>query len=92
MRNVLFAPIAACVALAAALFQSQAAEECMIGDAALCLAAPNCHWDGERRGCFPGPAKYQDVCAAHEGKAICDTSSLGCKWSDATSKCESKIK
>jgi hypothetical protein len=86
MRNVLFALIAACVVLIAASL----AEECAIGDAALCLADPNCHWDGERRGCYPGPAPFRDACAAHGDKAICDTSSLGCKWSEAASKCESK--
>ena len=46
----------------------------MIGDAALCLADPNCHWDGSRRGCYPGPAPFKDACAAHEAKAICDVS------------------
>ena len=90
MRIVLFAMIAACVVLAAASFKSEAAEQCMIGDAALCLADPNCHWDGERRGCYPGPAPFRDACASHGDKAICDTSSLGCQWSDATNKCESK--
>jgi hypothetical protein len=89
MRNVMFALIAACFALAAPS-QSQAAEECMIGDAALCLAHPGCHWVSERRGCYPGPAPIQDPCNAHEQKGICDTSSLNCKWSDAANKCESK--
>jgi hypothetical protein len=67
-----------------------AAAECMIGDSALCLADPNCHWDGEKRGCYPGPLPKQDVCVAHGDETICNASSLGCKWSDATSKCESK--
>jgi hypothetical protein len=62
----------------------------MIGDAALCLAHPKCHWDGQRRGCYPGPATLSDACAAHEDMAICDISSLGCQWSDAAQKCESK--
>jgi hypothetical protein len=90
MRSAMFALIAACVALTVNSIQSLAAEECMIGDAALCLAAPNCHWDGQRRGCYPGPATFSDACAAHEDKAVCEISSLGCQWSDATKKCESK--
>lgn len=74
------------------VLQSKAADqECMIGDAALCLAAsPKCHWDAERRGCYPGPAAFRDACAAHKDKEICASSSLGCQWSDANNKCESK--
>ena len=91
MRSLIVGLIAALVVIAAGSFKGEAAENCMIGDAALCLAAPNCHWDGERRGCFPGPAPYRDACAAHEDKAICDTdTTLGCKWSAETNKCESK--
>jgi hypothetical protein len=66
------------------------AGECATGDAAICLADPNCHWDGEKRGCYPGPGEKRDACAAHGSEGICNTSSLGCKWSAATSKCESK--
>lgn len=90
MQTAIYALIAACFALTAAPSLGQAAEECMIGDAALCLAAPNCWWDNQRRGCYPGEAPEQDPCNAHEQKGLCDTSSLGCKWSDATNKCESK--
>jgi hypothetical protein len=36
----------------------------MIGDAALCLAAPNCWWDNRGRGCYPGQAPAADRCAA----------------------------
>jgi hypothetical protein len=90
MRSLIIALIAALVIIAAGSFKGEAAEECMIGDAALCLSDPNCHWDGSRRGCFPGPAPKQDVCVVHEDKAVCGTSSLGCQWSDGTNKCESK--
>jgi hypothetical protein len=86
----MFALIVAFAVLTTTSSQSPAAEECMIGDAALCLAAPNCHWDGEKRGCYPGPAAFRDACAAHEDKGICATSSLGCQWSDADNKCVSK--
>ena len=90
MRNMMVALIAVPLALSLGTGAS-AAENCMIGDSALCLADPNCHWDGERRGCFPGPLKAQDVCAVHEDKTVCDTdTSLGCKWSAETNKCESK--
>jgi hypothetical protein len=91
MRNAIFAMFTACLALTAATPRSPAAEECMIGDAALCLlAAPKCHWDSDRRGCYPGPGAFRDACAAHEDKGVCVTSSLGCQWSDAGNKCESK--
>ncbi len=89
MRSAIVALLAV-VAILALPFESQAAEECMIGDAALCLADPKCHWDGERRGCYPGHAPFRDACAAHEDKAICATSSLGCQWSETANKCESK--
>ena len=90
MRNALFVLIAAGVLSLAAATKSPAAEECMIGDAALCLANPNCHWEADKRGCYPGPAAFRDACAAHGAKDICNTSSLGCQWSDADNKCESK--
>jgi hypothetical protein len=67
-----------------------AAAECPTGDSAICLSLPDCHWDGEKRGCYPGPGEKQDACAAHESQSICNTSSLGCKWSDTANKCESK--
>jgi hypothetical protein len=91
MRNVIFALICACFAFATAPSIGNAAEEeCMIGDAALCLAAPNCWWDSQRRGCYPGKAPVQDPCNAHEQADLCNTSSLNCKWSDGANKCESK--
>lgn len=87
----LFAALAFIAIIATGAPQSNATEqECMIGDAALCLAAPNCWWDGERRGCYPGEAPRRDACHAHEDKNICNTSSLGCQWSEAASKCEAK--
>ena len=90
MRSALFALIAVCVALTVNSVPSLTAEDCMIGDAALCLAHPKCLWDGQRRGFYAGPATLSDACAAHEDMAICDISSLGCQWSDAAQKCESK--
>jgi hypothetical protein len=90
MRNVLFALIAAWIGLTAASSWGLAADECMIGDAALCLAAPKCHWDGQKRGCYPGSAPIRDACAAHGDKGLCATSSLGCQWSDTDNKCVSK--
>jgi hypothetical protein len=91
MRNSMTALIAACFTLAVLPTAGQAAdEECMIGDAALCLANPNCHWDVNRRGCYPGPAAKQDPCNAHEQEGLCNTSSLNCQWSEAANKCESK--
>ena len=92
MRGIVATLIALLFALGASTVETAAADECMIGDAALCLAAdPNCHWDTEKRGCYPGPAAYQDSCAVHVDKALCagDTT-LGCRWSDSANKCETK--
>jgi hypothetical protein len=92
MRRLCVALIAALLVLGSASFKAEAAadQECMIGDAALCLAAPNCWWDNQRRGCYPGKAPPIDRCATHEQKGVCDTSSLNCRWSDSANKCESK--
>jgi hypothetical protein len=89
MRSAMAALLAATILVACSV-ASEAAEECMIGDAALCLADPKCHWDGEKRGCYPGPAPFRDACAAHEDKGICASSSLGCQWSESAKKCEAK--
>ena len=68
----------------------KAAEDCMIGDAALCAANPNCHWDFQARGCEKGPPPHQDACAAHEGKDICNgDTTIGCKWNAEKDRCES---
>lgn len=67
-----------------------AAEDCMIGDAALCAANPNCHWDFQARGCEKGPPPHQDACAAHGSKETCNgDTTLGCTWDEAAAKCES---
>ncbi len=89
LRRMIIALIAIPIAIGAGTLKTAAEESCMIGDAALCLADPNCHWDGEKRGCYPGPLQAQDACAVHEDKTICDTDvALGCKWT--ADKCESK--
>jgi hypothetical protein len=91
MRGPVAIVIALFLSLAASVVETSAAEECMIGDSALCLANPNCHWDGERRGCFPGPAEFQDACAAHGDQAICDgDTTLGCQWSAEAKACGTK--
>ena len=66
MRRLCIVLIAAPLVLSPASFQAQAAadQECMIGDAALCLAAPNCWWDNRGRGCYPGQAPAADRCVA----------------------------
>jgi hypothetical protein len=89
VRRMMFVLIASLPAIAAGMLGASAAE-CATGDAAICLADPNCHWDGEKRGCYPGPGEKRDACAAHGTEGICNTSSLGCKWSAAAGKCESK--
>jgi hypothetical protein len=91
MRAIIAFPIALAFALAPSLVEAGAAEKCMIGDAALCLASPDCHWDADKRGCYPGQAEYQDACAAHTDQNLCDLdTSLGCKWSSSANKCETK--
>jgi hypothetical protein len=91
MHGLVAIVIALTLALGASVVETSAAEECMIGDSALCLANPNCHWDGEKRGCYPGPAQDQDTCAVHGDQAICDgDTSLGCKWSAEAKTCETK--
>ena len=91
MRGIFALIIALPVALGASNVAMGAGEECFIGDSALCLANPNCHWEGEKRGCYPGPAQHQDACAAHTDQGVCDTdTTLGCKWSADTKKCETK--
>jgi hypothetical protein len=67
-------------------------DECSIRDSAMCLANKNCHWDGSKPGCYPGPAPYVDPCSAHDGEAICNSdNTLGCAWT-AAKQCESKVK
>jgi hypothetical protein len=88
---LIFVLITMPVAIAVGACAAAAAENCMIGDSALCLADANCHWDGQKRGCFPGPAPAQDACAAHGDEAICDSdAALGCAWAAERKKCETK--
>jgi hypothetical protein len=69
------------------------ADECSIRDSAMCLANKNCHWDGSKPGCYPGPAPYVDPCSVHEGEGICNSdTTLGCMWAADAKKCESKKK
>ena len=91
MRAIVAVFIASAFALGASIVGTVAAEKCMIGDAALCLANPDCHWDSNARGCYPGPAEHQDACAVHGDQTICDLdTTLGCKWSASENKCETK--
>jgi hypothetical protein len=93
MRNLGIALLALAATLSLVTCASAAPDECSIGDSALCLANPNCHWDGEKRGCEPGPAPYVDPCSSHQGEAICASDdTLGCNWTAETKKCESKVK
>jgi hypothetical protein len=91
MRNLAIALIALAATPGLGTYASAAPDQCSIRDSALCLANTHCHWDGEKRGCYPGPLQAEDVCAAHGDKTICDTDvSLGCKWSAEKKKCESQ--
>ena len=91
MRNMMIVLVAAAAALSLGTHARAAQDECSISDSALCLANKNCHWDYQKRGCYPGPGEAKDACAAHEGEAICASDdTLGCKWSAEAKKCESK--
>ena len=93
MRPVVLPILVGLVLLGVAYGSALAVEECSIRDSALCLANKNCHWDGPRAGCYPGPAPYIDPCSSHEGEAICASDdTLGCKWTAEAKKCESKTK
>ena len=86
MQLMIVTLIAALVAMGA----GAATENCMIRDFAVCAANPNCHWDYERRGCYPGPLARQNPCAVHEDSKVCETDvSLGCNWNTETNKCKS---
>lgn len=93
MRNLVIALTALAATLSLATPASAAQDPCSIRDSALCLANKNCHWDGTKPGCYPGPAPYVDPCASHEGEAVCASDdTLGCQWTAAANKCESKVK
>jgi hypothetical protein len=86
MRLMIVALVAALVAMGA----GAATENCVIRDSAVCAANPNCHWDYERRGCYPGPLARGNPCSVHEDSKVCETDvSLGCNWNAETNKCES---
>lgn len=93
MRNMAMALFALAAMLSFGTGARAAPDECSIRDSALCLANKNCHWDGSKPGCYPGPAPYIDPCSSHEGEAICASDdTLGCKWTAEAKKCESKTK
>jgi hypothetical protein len=92
MRNLAMALLAQVSMLGLTLSAGAAPDECSIRDSAMCLANKNCHWDGTKPGCYPGPAPYVDPCSAHDGEAICNSdNTLGCAWT-AAKQCESKVK
>jgi hypothetical protein len=92
MRKSIMALLCLVGALTVVPLANAASDECSIRDSAMCLANKNCHWDGSKPGCYPGPAPYVDPCLAHEGEEICNSdNTLGCAWT-AAKKCESKTK
>ena len=91
MRRMIIAAIAVLIAIGSVTFEGRAAENCMIGDSALCLADPDCHWDASRRGCYAGPRPSEDACAVHGDKGVCEADiALGCKWAAEQNKCAVK--
>jgi len=93
MRNMVIVLVTAAATLSLGTHARAAQDECSIRDSAMCLANKNCHWDGSKPGCYPGPAPYQDPCAAHEAEATCASDdTLGCQWHAEAKKCESKVK
>jgi hypothetical protein len=62
-----------------------------IRDSAMCVSEPTCWYDAvNNKGCLPGPAPDEDRCGVHGSESICNTSSFGCAWNAADSKCASK--
>jgi hypothetical protein len=92
MRRIIVTLIAALAVTGTGTFTFKipAAESCTVRDSALCTANPNCHWDYERRGCYPGPLARGNPCAVHEDSKVCQTDvAIGCKWNTESNKCES---
>lgn len=62
-----------------------------IRDSAMCVSEPTCWYDAtNNKGCLPGPRPDEDRCAVHGSESICNSSSFGCAWNSADSKCASK--
>lgn len=93
MQNLAMAFFGSVLMLSLTTVAKAAPDECSIRDSALCLANKNCHWDGTKPGCYPGPAPYIDPCSSHEGEATCASDdTLGCEWSADAKQCLSKAK
>ena len=93
MRSTIVAVILGFVALTSGTMQSTALENCATGDSAICASDPNCHWDVDKRGCYPGPLQAPDACSAHSDQGICESdATLGCQWSADKKECVSKAK
>jgi hypothetical protein len=93
MRYLLIALFVLPLLMGIAASQSGAADDtkCHIGDAALCLSTPGCHWDYSTRGCAAGEGTSGDACAAHEDPNICNANkTFNCGWNDTAKKCETK--
>ena len=91
MRTLTLALAAVTLVASLSAAMSEETKKCHIGDAALCMAEPGCHWDVNKRGCYEGPLPGQDACAAHETESVCDTDvSLGCKWDAEKKTCASQ--
>jgi hypothetical protein len=93
MRSLIAAITLGLVVLGAATAESAALENCATGDSAICASDPNCHWDVNKRGCYPGPLDAPDACSAHSDKGICESdTTLGCTWSADKNECVTKPK
>jgi hypothetical protein len=40
--------------------------------------------------CLKGPRPDENPCQVHGSKSVCNTSTLGCTWNEAESKCVRK--
>jgi hypothetical protein len=91
MQSLGVAFIVSLAALGAGTMESAALENCATGDSAICASDPNCHWDVDKRGCYPGPLQAPDACSAHGDKTICESDvSLGCSWSAENNTCQTR--
>lgn len=90
-RLVALAFAALAMTLGAAPANAEKVRCTAIRDSAMCAAEPHCWYDAANgKGCLDGPAPARDGCAVHGSEAICNTSTLGCTWVAAESKCASK--
>jgi hypothetical protein len=93
MRSTIFALllVALTLSIGGTAAQAEKVRCSAIRDSAMCVAEPTCWYDAaHNNGCVDGPRPAEDRCGVHGSETICNTSSFGCAWNAAESKCVSK--